>query len=61
MNELQNIESLKKILEDIRSEKYPDIPADLVSKIVDLQSMDRENISKTSKAIKEAILEYLKK
>ena len=59
MNELQNKESLQKILEDLRSAKYSDIPADLVSKIVEIQSADRENLPKTVKAIREEILKYV--
>ena len=59
MNELQNKESLQKILEDLRSAKYSDIPADLVSKIVEIQSADRENLPKTVKAIREQILKYI--
>ena len=59
MNELQNKESLQKILEDLRSAKYSDIPADLVSKIVEIQSADRENLPKTVKAIREEILKYI--
>lgn len=59
MNELQNKESLKQILEDIRSGKYPDIPAELVSKIVEIQSADRENLPKTLRAIRDEILSYI--
>ncbi len=59
MNELQNKESLQRILEDLRSAKYSDIPADLVSKIVEIQSADRENLPKTVKAIREEILKYI--
>ena len=59
MNELHNKESLQKILEDLRSAKYSDIPADLVSKIVEIQSADRENLPKTVKAIREEILKYI--
>lgn len=59
MNELQNKESLQKILDDLRSAKYSDIPADLVSKIVEIQSADRENLPKTVKAIREEILKYI--
>lgn len=59
MNELQNKESLQMILEDLRSAKYSDIPADLVSKIVEIQSADRENLPKTVKAIREEILKYI--
>lgn len=59
MNELQNKESLQKILEDLRSAKYSDVPADLVSKIVEIQSADRENLPKTVKAIREEILKYI--
>lgn len=59
MNELQNKESLKKTLEEIRQEKYPDLPADLVSKILDIQSQDRENTSKTHKQIRDLIIEHL--
>lgn len=59
MNELQNKESLQKILEDLRIAKYSDIPADLVSKIIEIQSADRENLPKTVKAIREEILKYI--
>lgn len=59
MNEIKNKESLLQVLEDIRSGNYPDIPADLVSKIVEIQSADRENLPKTVKAIKNEILTYI--
>ena len=59
MNELQNKESLQRILEDIRREKYPDIPAELVEKIVEIQSQDADNQPRTNKAIKEEILKYI--
>lgn len=59
MNEIQNKESLQKILEEIRSANYSDIPAELVTKIIELQSDDRENLPKTLKAIREEILRYI--
>lgn len=59
MNEIQNKESLQKILEEIRSANYSDIPAELVTKIIELQSDDRENLLKTLKAIREEILRYI--
>lgn len=59
MNEIQNKETLKATLEAIRSAKYPDIPADLVSRLVDIQSQDHLNISKAYKLIKEEIISYL--
>ena len=59
MNEIQNKESLQKILEEIRSANYSDIPAELVIKIIELQSDDRENLPKTLKAIREEILRYI--
>lgn len=59
MNELQNKESLQRILEDIRHEKYSDIPAELVAKIVEIQSQDADNHPRTNKAIKEEILKYI--
>ena len=58
MNENQNKESLKEKLESIRVDKYPDVPSELVSKIIDLQSSDRKNTAKTRKLIEEAIIEY---
>lgn len=59
MNELQNKESLQRILEDIRQEKYSDIPAELVAKIVEIQSQGADNQPRTNKAIKEEILKHI--
>lgn len=59
MNEIQNKETLKATLEAIRAENYPDIPADLVSRLVDIQSQDHLNTSKAYKSIREEIISYL--
>lgn len=58
MNETENRDFLKTAIEKIRSEKYPDLPAELVSKIIDIQSSDRKNTGKTQKKIEEAIIEF---
>lgn len=57
MNEQLNKQHLLDALEKIRVEKYPDIPASFVPKIIEIQS---SNISSQAvKKIKEFIVEHL--
>lgn len=59
MNELKNKEALKETLEKVRAEKYSELPSEVVAQIVEIQSQDRENTTKTAKAIRDVILNYL--
>lgn len=43
MNNNNKIEEIKKVLEDIRVKKYPEIPSDLVNKIMDVQVNHNED------------------
>lgn len=59
MDRLQNEDSLKATLEELREQEFQDIPAELVSTIVDIQSQDRENTRKAYNQIREEIKKYL--
>ena len=43
MNNNNKIDEIKKVLERIRAEKYSDVPADIVEKIVDVQVNHNED------------------
>lgn len=57
MNEQLNKQHLLDVLEKIRSEKYPDIPAGFLPKIIEIQSS--ESPTQAVKKIKELIVEHI--
>lgn len=57
MNEQLNKQHLLDVLEKIRSEKYPDIPAGFLPKIIGIQSS--ESSTQAVKKIKELIVEHI--
>ena len=54
------VEELIGVLEKIRSEKYPDIPAQLIHDIVANEFQQQDNRSQARKGTKKLIDEFLK-
>ena len=63
MNNNNKIDEIKKVLERIRAEKYSDIPASIVEKIVDVQVNQNEDSEHTEayNEIKSIVNNYLSK
>ena len=63
MNNNNKINEIKKVLERIRAEKYPDVPASIVEKIVDVQVNHNEDSEHTEayNEIKSIVNNYLSK
>jgi len=59
MNEIKNKEELKNSLEELRAQKYPSIPADLLAKVLDELSISGDS-SKTLENINTILKDYLK-
>jgi len=47
-----SISKLKEVLEDIRSSKYPDIPASLIEEIINVQINNNDEQSRNTNLIK---------
>lgn len=58
-NEQKNKEKLKEVLETLRAEKYPQLPAELVAAVIDIQSLDGKNTHSTYKKIEGELLKYV--
>ena len=54
-----NLTTLKQSVESVRKIKYPDLPGDLLARIIDIQSEHQEDPSASQKEIKKEILSYL--
>ncbi|GHT01983.1 hypothetical protein AGMMS50276_31310 [Synergistales bacterium] len=59
MNNIE-IDELLKVLESIRSEKYPNIPADLIKGIVSVQFESQDDRTQGHKETKKLIDDFLK-
>lgn len=59
MNKVE-VEELIGVLEDIRAQKYPDIPQELIRKIVAAQFEGQDDRAQARKTTKKHIDEYLK-
>ena len=58
MNE--EIEQIKKILYRIREEKYPNIPQEVLDKIIDIQINNPDSPVNSQKDVSTYLLEYFK-
>jgi hypothetical protein len=54
------IDELLGVLEEIRAERYPDIPADLIREIVSAQSGNQDNRAQGRRQTKTLIDDFLK-
>jgi len=59
MNSIE-IEELVRVLEDIRSSKYPDIPAELIEKIVYAQFVKQDDRAQARKETKNLVDDFMK-
>ncbi len=55
-----NADDLTAVLEKIRTEKYPDIPAELIRAIVEAEFADIDNRPKASRAAKKLIDDHMR-
>ncbi len=53
-----NLTELRKTLEKIRSEQYPDIPEDVINEIIDIQYKYQDNPSKRQNETQKIIIKY---
>ncbi len=59
MNSVE-VEALLKVLEAVRAEKYPGIPAELIKDIVTAQFENQDNPEQGSRATKKIIDDFMK-
>lgn len=59
MNSIE-VEELLKVLEAVRSEKYPSIPAGLIEAIVHAQFENQDNLEQGSRITRKLVDEYMK-
>lgn len=59
MNSVQ-VDELLGVLEKVRAEKYPDIPADLIAAIVKAQFENQDNTEQGSRITRKLVDDYLK-
>ena len=53
-----NLDELRSTLESIRAAKYPDIPADVISAIIDVQNQNQDNPAKRQSETQKSIIQY---
>ena len=53
-----NLDELRSTLESIRVTKYPDIPADVLSAIIDVQNQNQDNPAKRQSETQKLIILY---
>ena len=53
-----NLEELRSTLETIRAEKYPDIPAEVINAIIDIQNQNQDNPAKRQSETQKLIIQY---
>jgi len=53
-----NLDELRFTLESIRAEKYPDIPAEVISAIVDVQNQNQDNPAKRQSETQKLIIHF---
>lgn len=58
MNKEQNIQKMKNALEQLRSEKYSNIPSELLDELLDNMSEEMGNQEKSSNGIREILTNY---
>ena len=54
-----SLDDIKRTLEKIRKEKYPDIPKEIIEKIVMVQAENQDNASKRQTETERVIDDYL--
>lgn len=59
MNSVE-VEELLKVLEAVRAEKYPHIPAELIKDIVTAQFENQDNLEQGSRVTKKLVDDYMK-
>lgn len=59
MNSVE-VEELLKVLEAVRAEKYPDIPAELIKDIVTVQFENQDNREQGSQITKKIVDDFMK-
>lgn len=55
-----SLNDLKRTLEDIRQEKHPEIPAEVIERIVEVQANNQDNATKRQAETEKIIDEYIK-
>ena len=58
MNKEQNIQKMKNALEQLRSEKYSNIPSELLDELLDNMSEEMGNQENSSNGIREILTNY---
>lgn len=53
-----NLDELRATLESIRAEKFPNIPADVISEIIDVQNQNQDNPEKRQNETLKLIIQY---
>ncbi len=53
-----NLDELRATLESIRSEKYPDIPPEVIGEIVDIQNEYQDNPTKRQTETRKVIMKF---
>lgn len=53
-----NLDELRATLEAIRASKYPDIPAEVISAIIDAQNQNQDNPAKRQNETQKLIIQY---
>ena len=53
-----NLDELQATLESIRQTKYPDIPSEVISEIIDVQHEYQDNPTKRQSETRKVILKY---
>ena len=59
MNSVE-VEELLRVLEAVRAEKYPDIPAELIKDIVTAQFENQDDPEQGSRATKRLVADFMK-
>ena len=55
----QNINELLQVLEQVRQEKYPDVPKELVEKVAMIEYENQDDRGKARTEVMNAIAEYI--
>lgn len=58
MNNEQNIQKMKNALEQLRAEKYPNIPSDLLDELLNELAEDMSNQEKAQIGVKDVLINY---
>lgn len=53
-----NLDELRSTLESIRAAKYPDIPAEVISAIIDVQNQNQNDPARRQRETQKLIIQY---